>query len=203
MSASSPSSSSFLNVGLTESLSFFGSLLPAGLAKTLELDLGPLLSLGPIDRPTRSLNPNITEVYSSEFGFERVFESRSRVDQIGAWMHANWTSSIFISIVYIILVFIGRKLMESRPKYELRKPLIVWNLFLATFSIMGTIRVWPEFLHAIFNRGIVYSVCDYSFAYSITGFWAYLFCMSKLPELIDTLFIVLRKQVTISTSNSV
>lgn len=200
MSAAKMSSSSF--PVLADSLSYVGSLLPTNLAKTIEHDLGPLFHLAPIDRPTRSLNPNITEVYSREFGFERIFESRPQVESINKWMRANWKLSIWIAVIYLTLILVGRKFMESRPKYELRKPLIFWNILLATFSIAGTIRVWPEFLHAVFNRGIVYSVCDISYAYSITGFWAFLFIMSKLPELIDTLFIVLRKQVTSKTQQN-
>jgi len=168
------------------------------LAHTIEHDLGSLFHLTPIDHPTRSLNPNVTAVYSREFGFERLFESRQSVDSINSWMKDNWKLSFVIVAIYFFLIFFGRMYMSSRPRYELRKPLLLWNLFLASFSIAGTIRVWPEFLHAVFNRGIVYSVCDYSFAYSITGFWAFLFCMSKLPELVDTLFIVLRKQVLIT-----
>lgn len=56
-------------------------------------------------------------------------------------------------------------------------------------------------MDAVFNQGVVYSVCDGSYAYSITGFWAFVFCMSKLPELIDTVFIVLRKQVLDSSGD--
>lgn len=180
---------------LTDSLSFVGSLLPASLAHTIEKDLGPLFQLAPIDHPTRSLNPNVTTVYSSEFGFERLFESREYVDSISQYMKDKWKLSFVFAAVYLLFVVVGRWFMSSRPKLEIRKPLIVWNILLAGFSIAGSIRVWPEFLHAVFDRGIVYSVCDASYAYSITGFWAFLFCMSKLPELVDTVFIVLRKQV--------
>lgn len=179
---------------LTDSLSFVGSLLPASLAHTIEKDLGPLFQLAPIDHPTRSLNPNVTTVYSSEFGFERLFESREYVDSISHYMKDKWKLSFVFAGVYLLFVVVGRWFMSTRQKFEIRKPLIAWNILLAVFSIIGSIRVWPEFLHAVFDRGIVYSVCDASYAYSITGFWAFLFCMSKLPELVDTVFIVLRKQ---------
>jgi elongation of very long chain fatty acids protein 6 len=84
--------------------------------------------------------------------------------------------------------------MRSRPRYELRVLLILWNVCLAVFSIVGAIRSFPEFYNALSERGVVYSVCDGSYAYGITGFWAFMFIMSKVPELIDTLFIILRKQ---------
>lgn len=129
------------------------------------------------------------------FGFERPFDSPLYVDNMTVWMQANWTYSFLFAAIYLTLVFVGRRFMKNRPRYELRTPLIVWNITLAAFSILGTVRVWPEFFDALVSHDIVYSVCNARFIYSISGFWGFVFCMSKLPELIDTLFIVLRKQV--------
>merc|ERR1711887_411474 len=59
---------------------------------------------------------------------------------------------------------------------------------------MGALRTWPELLYTLFNHGFHHSVCIPSFYDGVTGFWAYMFVISKMPELGDTLFIVLRKQ---------
>ncbi len=129
------------------------------------------------------------------YNLEKQFESRTYVDQTWKkWMQQNWKQSITIGFVYIVLVFFGRYLMKNRTKFELRPALIVWNLILATFSILGSIRVIPSFFHVLNDKGVVYSVCDTEYAYGQTGFWSFMFVMSKLPELVDTLFIVLRKQ---------
>lgn len=164
----------------------YADLLPDSLASLL-----PMFDVQPVNH---TLNPNITISYKYIFGFERLFESHDYADAVKQWMQRNWTYSFLFSAIYILFILIGRRVMATREKFELRKPLLVWNLTLAVFSLIGTIRVWPEFLYALFNKGVVYSVCDGSYAYSITGFWAFMFIMSKLPELIDTLFIVLRKQ---------
>jgi elongation of very long chain fatty acids protein 6 len=163
-------------------------------SQCLSSSLSTLMPMFELERVNHELHPNVTVAYSHIFGFERVFESREFVDTLQAWMNKNWWYSGLISLVYILFIFLGRYLMSQRPRFELRKPLLVWNVTLALFSLLGTIRTWPEFYHALVNRGIVYSVCDISYAYSITGFWAFLFIMSKLPELIDTVFIILRKQ---------
>jgi elongation of very long chain fatty acids protein 6 len=158
------------------------------------LAMKPMFDFKPLNENFKSKS-NITQsLYTHIFGFENLFESHEYVNNLGKWMQNNWTLSVIISVIYMICIFAGRRYMESRPKYELRMPLLIWNLVLAIFSIVGAIRVWPEFIYALTNHGIVYSVCDSSYAYSITGFWAFMFCMSKLPELVDTLFIVLRKQ---------
>ena len=153
--------------------------------------LKPMFDLKPVDQ---NLNSNLSFSYSHIFGFEKLFESHEFVNNLGLWMQRNWTLSITISIIYIIFIFSVKFYMQNKPRYELRLPLIFWNVFLATFSIMGTIRTWPEFFYSISQKGIVYSVCDASYAYGVTGFWAFMFIMSKLPELIDSVFIVFRKQ---------
>lgn len=159
------------------------------------LSMRPMFDLKPLHDGNFKSISNVTQsLYTHIFGFENLFESHKYVDNLGKWMQDYWQMSILISVIYVLGIFGGRHLMESRPKYELRIPLIVWNLFLAVFSILGAIRVWPEFFHGLTQHGVVYTVCDNSYAYSITGFWAFMFIMSKLPELVDTLFIVLRKQ---------
>lgn len=132
--------------------------------------------------------------YTHIFGFEKLFESHDYVDLWQKWMNQSWKLSMNISLLYITLVFCGRFLMRNRAKYELRLPLIIWNIMLATFSIAGTIRSLPDFIRVLTTKGVVHSVCNQDYAYGITGFWSLMFILSKLPELIDTLFIVLRKQ---------
>lgn len=126
---------------------------------------------------------------------EKQFESRSYVDTTWKkWMQLNWKHSITIGLVYIVLVFLGRYVMRTRVKYELRPALIVWNVILAAFSLTGSVRVLPNFIDTLTSKGVVHSVCDTEYAYGVTGFWSLMFILSKLPELVDTLFIVLRKQ---------
>ena len=174
------------------------------------LTIRPMFDLKPIEKPsveidqqtstalsskTSSILNNSTQsLYTHIFGFESLFESVEYANNRRQWVEDNWTLSIWISLIYIFLVFSGKWYMNSRSKFELRLPLILWNLFLASFSILGFIRVWPEFANCIYEHNIEYSVCNNRYAYGITGFWAYMFVMSKLPELVDTLFIVLRNQ---------
>ena len=153
-------------------------------------------SIKPMFDINMDLNRNETtnKYYKHIFGFEKLFESHDYAHLWRDWMRNNWTASVTIAICYVLFVFTGKYIMRNRPKYELRFALIIWNIFLASFSIMGTIRVLPDFIQLITNNGVVYSVCNNDFAYGITGFWSLMFILSKLPELVDTLFIVLRKQ---------
>uniref|UniRef100_A0A4W6CC62 Elongation of very long chain fatty acids protein n=2 Tax=Lates calcarifer TaxID=8187 RepID=A0A4W6CC62_LATCA len=106
----------------------------------------------------------------------------------------NTTSFVF-SALYAALVFGGQHYMKPRPKMNLRRPLVLWSLSLALFSIIGAVRTGSYMLHILSSSGFRRSICDQSF-YSgpVSKFWAYAFVLSKAPELGDTAFIVLRKQ---------
>jgi len=158
--------------------------------------LKPMFDLKPLERVSNpsSSSVNHSVYYTHIFGFETQFQSREYVESWGAWMARNWVYSIHLALAYCVLVFAGRWLMRDRAKFDMRLPLIMWNVFLAAFSLLGSVRVLPEFVDALMNHGVKYSVCNREYAYGITGFWALMFILSKLPELVDTLFIVLRKQ---------
>uniref|UniRef100_T1J202 Elongation of very long chain fatty acids protein n=1 Tax=Strigamia maritima TaxID=126957 RepID=T1J202_STRMM len=137
-------------------------------------------------------------MYAS-YGFCSLFcftiQNFDIVDKIN-WLKAYWQISIFFAVIYVILIFFGQRYMQSRTAFDLRKPLVVWNLSLALFSIVGTCRFIPEAVHVWSKFGFQFTVCNGSFYQDnpVTALWAWLFLMSKVLEFGDTAFIVLRKQ---------
>ncbi|XP_076018789.1 very long chain fatty acid elongase 6-like isoform X1 [Genypterus blacodes] len=125
------------------------------------------------------------------YGFERRFDERGAI----RWMRANWTQAFVFSALYAALVFGGQHYMRLRPKMNLRRPLVLWSLSLALFSIVGAVRTGYYMFHVLASSGFRRSICDQSFYNGpVSKFWAYAFVLSKAPELGDTAFIVLRKQ---------
>ncbi|GAB6032158.1 hypothetical protein CHUAL_010810 [Chamberlinius hualienensis] len=112
------------------------------------------------------------------------------------WMLNNWTQCFVYIGLYLPLIFLGRDYMKSRPRFELKGPLIIWNFALTVFSIFGLIRLLPEFISALQNYGFYYSICnsDYLTDNKVPSYWSWLFVLSKVPELGDTAFVILRKQ---------
>ena len=108
----------------------------------------------------------------------------------------HWTDSFIYCGIYLLVVFGGQRAMKNREKFELRTSLAVWSGLLAVFSIMGSIRMTPELIWAVRKHGFEYSYCSGSFLEQgkVTSFWGCLFAISKVAELGDTVFIVLRKQ---------
>ena len=75
-----------------------------------------------------------------------------------------WHYSLYLSVVYIIVIFGTKYLMSFREKgFELRRYLAIWNCFLSVFSICGVIRCLPEFLHILYYKGFTASFCDASY----------------------------------------
>ena len=112
------------------------------------------------------------------------------------WMHARWHWSFYFSALYLLLIYLGRRYMKDRTPYHLRRELCMWSTLLAGFSIYASIRVYPHSYFMVKSNGWQHAICD-SYCYVGSnggGIWSFVFPFSKLLELFDTAFIVLRKQ---------
>jgi len=104
---------------------------------------------------------------------------------------------VYFSIAYFVLIFGGQYIMKDKKPFDLKWPLAFWNLALAIFSFIGAVRVVPHLLVMIFDNGYENAVCTpvvYSYGMGAAAIWVELFIFSKVPELLDTAFIVLRKK---------
>lgn len=89
--------------------------------------------------------------------------------------------------------------MRNRKPFDLRTPLALWSLFLGIFSLIGSLRTFPTLFKAVMKHGIFDYTCsdskrDYITPDNGVGVWIFLFVISKIPEFVDTFFIVLRKK---------
>lgn len=134
---------------------------------------------------------NMAEVnYSVVFSFEKNFDEPS----FHSWMLANWSLSFWYAGAYIVLIFGSKYYMNKRPRFEIRALLALWSSILGVFSVFGAARTIPEFVHVLQNFGFEHSMCNPSFYHGPVAFWCCMFTISKVFELGDTIFIVLRKQ---------
>uniref|UniRef100_A0A914V3X6 Elongation of very long chain fatty acids protein n=1 Tax=Plectus sambesii TaxID=2011161 RepID=A0A914V3X6_9BILA len=111
------------------------------------------------------------------------------------WMLDHWTTGIYISIGYVITLIALKRWMENRQPFTLTAPLIAWNFLLGVFSIMGTTVLADDFFSVLKRLGFHDSYCytgDYFKGQN--GYWVFLFALSKIAELGDTLFLALRKR---------
>lgn len=127
------------------------------------------------------------------FPFEKQFDARWSL----AFAHDHYWLGPCAVALYLIFVFVGPRFMASRKPFDLTRPLQYWNLFLAVFSFCGLARILPRLAQYIWKAGLTRSLCVspiWAFAGGPPGFWAVCFVYSKYFELLDTVFIVLRKK---------
>uniref|UniRef100_A0A7E4UXI3 Elongation of very long chain fatty acids protein n=1 Tax=Panagrellus redivivus TaxID=6233 RepID=A0A7E4UXI3_PANRE len=97
---------------------------------------------------------------------------------------------------YVFSIFAIKYVMQNRTPFDLQVPLILWNIILAVFSILGFVLVTPTFLRVASQHGWSYTWTNISELQtgSVAGYWTFLWVVSKIPEFLDTIFIVLRKK---------
>ncbi|KAI6183594.1 Elongation of very long chain fatty acids protein [Aphelenchoides bicaudatus] len=97
---------------------------------------------------------------------------------------------------YVVSIFTIKFVMRDRKPFNLERPLILWNAFLATFSLLGFLYTFPFFLKTIREHGLArtYTHVNDVFKNPLAGYWSFLWVCSKIPEFVDTYFIVLRKK---------
>ncbi|MFH4973711.1 hypothetical protein AB6A40_000420 [Gnathostoma spinigerum] len=103
--------------------------------------------------------------------------------------------SFYLSIVYVIVIFSLKFIMKNRKPFELSRSLELWNAWLAIFSVIGSVISSRALYTVIVNEGVVASYTRIgSFFTGASGYMSWLFCLSKILELGDTIFLVLRKK---------
>ena len=123
-----------------------------------------------------------------------TLHARFSVPKGVAFLEQYWYLSFVVSGIYLLLILLGTKWMNGKGRYNLRGALFMWNVGLASFSIIGTIALLPNLIHALVARGLWYSVCNSDTTdQGPQALWAFLFILSKVIELGDTAFIILRK----------
>jgi len=109
----------------------------------------------------------------------------------------NWPLAFGIVLAYLLFVWIGPQVMKERKPFDLVMPLAAWNGLLCVFSVIGMCKTVPTLLHSLVVMPYEDTVCTNpvtSWGFGHSGYWVMLFIFSKIPELVDTVFIVLRKK---------
>uniref|UniRef100_A0A7S1MTL2 Elongation of fatty acids protein n=1 Tax=Neobodo designis TaxID=312471 RepID=A0A7S1MTL2_NEODS len=119
---------------------------------------------------------------------------------LGRWMLEYADLPFYAAFLYVGMVFGGQAWMKDRAAFNLKPLFIVWNLILATFSIYGASVSVPYLFDHLTTRGFRFTVCHSSFewwANGPVGLWMAVFGLSKIPELMDTVFLVFQKKPVI------
>lgn len=117
----------------------------------------------------------------------------------------NYTHSMPLTAVaaYLLMVaFLPKFLISIGRKGEnssilLKYVMILWNLSLASVSVLMAIGVGVPYVQSILEHGFVEGgLCDSRremFSPSSLSFWTHIFVLSKFAELLDTFFLIVKK----------
>ena len=132
----------------------------------------------------------------------RTFNFEYAVD--GYEFHALFSPHVYkitftVVVTYLLSIPILQNYMKDRKPYNLQKPLIIWNAFLSIFSTFGAIRCFtPMFQMFASSNGVLKTLCVNDYMHTKPeAFWGIAFMLSKLPELLDTYFLIFRKKKVI------
>ena len=96
---------------------------------------------------------------------------------------------------YLALLVLGPRAMAQRPALTLRAPLFAWNAALCLYSAAGALFMLRHAAGVLAAQGLGATLCGARvYATGAPALWLTLFMFSKLPELVDTVFLVLRKR---------
>ena len=128
------------------------------------------------------------------FAFENNFNSGGVWSM---WSRTNLHVPFMCVGVYLLVVFGLQAWMSTREKFQVRTCWFYWNTMLSLFSWCGALRMVPHLVALGYHHGLPATYCgNAALTYGAAGaggLWTGLFIFSKIPELMDTVFILLGK----------
>jgi len=117
-------------------------------------------------------------------------------------MRDLWYPIIGLAFFYLLILQIIPLIMKNRKPVKPKKIITLWNLTLCVYSTIGTVVVVNQILFGdvsgLFTAdGSWYkAVCSHSssFATGYSGIAVLLFVVGKVPELVDTVWLLLAKR---------
>eukprot|EP01013_Petalomonas_cantuscygni_P019018 TRINITY_DN3663_c0_g1_i2.p1 TRINITY_DN3663_c0_g1~~TRINITY_DN3663_c0_g1_i2.p1 ORF type:complete len:299 (+),score=45.42 TRINITY_DN3663_c0_g1_i2:99-995(+) len=156
--------------------------------------------------------PTLSRVIAFENATSLAFESEFSPSLVDSKITELWWLPLGCVVAYLasILMFNPRAPEPSRPPTQKassarRRPTVrpgeaAWNLFLAAFSVIGAIRVVPRLVGIVSDYGFSQALCvpaSDTYSHGAAGLWVFFFCMSKIPELFDTVLLLMKRRYVI------
>ncbi|KAK5081043.1 Fatty acyl-CoA elongase/Polyunsaturated fatty acid specific elongation enzyme [Lithohypha guttulata] len=95
---------------------------------------------------------------------------------------------------YYVVIFGGRALMANRPAFKLHTAFIIHNFYLTAISGALLVLFLQQIVPSIWNNGLYDNVCGVSGWTKPLVVLYYLNYLTKYLELLDTVFLVLKKK---------
>jgi len=156
-----------------------------------------LESLKTIPIPTleRPFGIQLWPIFDKAFSAVRGYSANDFKFVEGVTPMSTFKETATVLVAYYVIVFGGRELMKGRPAFTLNVPFMIHNFYLTAISGVLLALFIEQLLGTVVNKGIFFTICNHK------GGWTqplvtlyYLNYITKYIELIDTLFLVLKKK---------
>jgi len=107
---------------------------------------------------------------------------------------STWTAVGAALVSYLAIVFGTREVMRSRPPLKLNAPFRAHNVFLSAGSLVLLVLMMEEILPIMWNEGIFAAMCAATSWTSRLEFYYMINYYFKYLELLDTVFLALKKK---------
>lgn len=107
--------------------------------------------------------PRVMNLTAEKFLFS--FEADFNYFDYQRYWKDRWHTGLYWCVAYLIVIFGVRELMKNRKPFDLRKALVVWNIALSMFSIIGATRSWPEMIQIYNKHGFWSTICQVRVAF--------------------------------------
>ncbi|GMR46567.1 hypothetical protein PMAYCL1PPCAC_16762 [Pristionchus mayeri] len=112
------------------------------------------------------------------------------------WMDDHVGLAVQAVIVYLVLIFSIKFWMRNRQPFNVKTPLSIWNFIIANLSGACALAMSYEYFYTLYMFGVNSTICEARDEYFTgrIGYAVFVLMLVRLPEFIDSFFIVLRKQ---------
>jgi len=108
--------------------------------------------------------------------------------------HGRWYIFVGAATLYLPAIYVAQTLMSNRKPIKLTSILFCWNAMLSILSAIGFCLAVPWLVNNLMEIGWQATVCSHSWSYDYNEMIAMKwFTIGKIPDLLDTFFIILRK----------
>eukprot|EP00730_Choanoeca_flexa_P014539 TRINITY_DN6395_c0_g1_i1.p1 TRINITY_DN6395_c0_g1~~TRINITY_DN6395_c0_g1_i1.p1 ORF type:complete len:282 (+),score=56.63 TRINITY_DN6395_c0_g1_i1:137-982(+) len=142
-----------------------------------------------VDKLTFGLTTWYEEKYAD---FELTQDGAEFLDTYFYWILA-------CAVGYLPVIFALQAAMQSRKPFQLKRVLFAWNVALVVFNLYSMYYLVPRVVSYAFRGQFYTQSCkaDPTFLKGPSSHAVMLFALSKVPEMLDTVFLVLRKRPVI------
>ncbi|CAD2095987.1 fatty acid elongation protein, GNS1/SUR4 family, putative [Plasmodium vinckei petteri] len=127
------------------------------------------------------------------FSWERQFTPFGFIK----FVHEKYFIAPAFVLIYILICKYGHTFMKNKKEIKLKWIIIIWNFLLFFFNMIVAIKLLPVFIYIVNNytiNGLLTIPPIYVCGFGSVGLWICLFIISKYAELVDTIFLILKKK---------